>query len=189
MSQKSLTYQEAIQYLASIKDGSLPSLNGKKVRSSTKYIAGLSTGLSANNGELVIASTVPAVGVTNFPKGNILPKGTNWLVIGVRMLFDTTTSVTTATALWANVAPVVWKNGELTISQKGEGILFDTSVTDVTNFKASTGNDVDFREVVPFVIREEANYSLKAQLAGTASADQAYKLELRVIEFVDADKA
>ena len=185
MSKKALTYAEAVSYLASIKEGSLPLVAGRIIKSSTKYIAGLTAGLGQNNGQLILPSTVPAVGTTNLPKGNMLPKGINYLVTGVRILFDTTTGVTLASAGWKSEAPVNWKNGEFKISQNGAGNLFETSGTDVTNFKASTSNDDDFRDIVPVLIRAESAYELQAALATGSTTDQAYKVELRVIEIVE----
>ncbi|MFY0481658.1 hypothetical protein ACI6PS_03560 [Flavobacterium sp. PLA-1-15] len=190
MSQRVLTNAEALTYLASIKAGtSLPSVQSRVIKAKTLYIAGASTGLAANNGQLVIPSLVPEVGVTNLPKGNTLPKGTNLLVFGVRVLFETGAGKTTKDADFKSEAPANWKNGELKISQNGTGVLFETSGTDVTNFRASTGNDDDFREVVPFLIRSESPYSIEAQLASAGAANQLYKVELRAIEFVETDKA
>jgi hypothetical protein len=185
MSKKALTYEEALTYLASIRSGSLPIVQGRVIKSSTKYIAGLSAGLGQNNGQLILPSTVPAVGVTNFPKGNMLPKGINYLIVGVRALFDTTSSVALATATWKSEAPANWKNGEFKINQNGAGNLFETSVTDVTNFKASTSNDDDFRDIVPVLLRAESAYELQTALAAGATTDQAYKFEFRVIEIVE----
>lgn len=187
MSKKALTLEEALTYLASIRTGSLPVVNGRIIKSSTKYVAGLSAGLGQNNGQLVLASTVPAVGITNLPKGNMLPKGVNYLVTGVRILFDTTASVALATATWKSEAPVNWKNGEFRINQNGAGNLFDTSVTDVSNFRASTSNDDDFRDIVPVLIRAESAYEIQAALAAGATTDQAYKVELRVVEIVETE--
>lgn len=189
MSKKALTYGEATMYLASIKSGgSLPVVDGRVIKSSTKYIAGLSAALGQNNGQLILASTDPAVGITNFPKGNILPKGVNWLITGVRALFDTAAGGGTgvlATAAWKSEAPANWKNGEFRINQNGAGNMFETSVTDVTNFKASTSNDDDFRDIVPVLLRAEAVFELQAALAAGVTTDQAYKFEFRVIEFVE----
>lgn len=190
MSKKGLTYEEALMYLASIKAGtSLPNVQGRVIKSKTVYLAGASLGLAANNGQLIIPSMVPEVGVTNLPKGNTLPKGTNMLVYGLRVMFDTVADATTKNAVFKSEAPANWKNGELKIAQSGTGILFEASGTDVTNSKASTGNDDDFREVVPFLIRSESPYSIEAQLASAGLVNQLYKVEMRVIEFVEPDKA
>lgn len=186
MSQKALTYAEALTYLASIQNGtSLPKVQSRVIRSGTKYIAGLAADLSGKNGLLIEAATLPATGLNNFPKGNMLPKGTYLLVIGARILFDTSASVALPTATWKSEAPANWKNGELKISQNGTGILFETSITDVTNFKSSTGNDDDFRDIVPVLLRPESAFDFQVALASGAVTDQAYKLELRVIEIVD----
>ncbi len=189
-----LTLEQALAYLGAIQPNgsdqkSLPLVKGRRARTVTKYIAGLSNALATNNGSTVLPATQKATGITNFEQGNILPKGTHLLVIGVRALFDTTAAVTPLTAIWANVAPPIWKNGELTILQDGQGVLFQSSGTDVTNFKASTGNDADFRECVPFLLRPDTTFDIVAKLAGAAAADQAYKIELRCIELIEGDKA
>lgn len=185
MAKKPLTLEEALTYLASIRQGSLPVVNGRVIKSATKYVAGLTAGLGQDNGQLVKASMTPAVGLTNLPKGNILPKGVNYLVTGLRILFDTTAGVTLANAQWKSEAPVCWKNGEFKINQNGAGNLFETSGTDVTNFKASTSNDDDFRDIVPVLIRSEAIYELQAALGAGSTANVAYKVELRVVEIVE----
>ena len=190
MSQKILTYAESLTYMKSINPGtSLPNVLGRVIKAKTVYVAGASLGLAANNGQLVIPSMVPEVGVTNFPKGNTLPKGVNWLVYGVRAMFETTADKTVKDAAWKSEAPVNWKNCEFKISQNGQGVLFESSGTDITNFKASTGNDDEFREVVPFLIRSESPYSIETQLSSAGLVAQLYKIELRVIEFIESDKA
>lgn len=184
-----LTLAEALTYLASIKAGtSLPLVQNKVIKSSTKYAAGYAATLGQNNGQIVLASTVPAVGLTNLPKGNMLPKGVFYLVHEVRFLFETGTGVAPEAAAWKSEAPANWKNGEFKINQNGTGNLFESSITDVTNFRASTSNDDDFRSVTPFLIRPESAYELQVALATGATANQAYKLELRVIEIVETQQ-
>lgn len=166
---------------------SLPKIGKFRGRSTTRYIAGDATALAANNGSTILPGTLKAVGTTNFEKGNVLPTGTQLLVTGIRTLYDTTGAATVLTADWAEVAPVCFKNGELTISQKGQGTLFSASGTDVTNFKASTGNDDDFRDVVPFLIRDEAEFEIVFSTAGAVTASL-YKVELRCVQLTDGDR-
>lgn len=175
-----LTHQDLAAYIGAMgEDKSLPKIGGKRLRSVTMYKSGLSEDLAANNGSILVAGTKKEVGITNFEDGNRLPKGMSILVTSLRILHDTTAAVTPKTAIWANVAPPIWKNGEFTIRQEGQGVLFQASGTDVCNFKASTGNDADFREVVPFLLRPDADIDMVVSLAGIAAADQAYKVELR----------
>ena len=158
---------------------SLPALGGRRLRAKTYYIAGLSADLSGNGGEALLPQTQKAVGITNFPSGGQLQKS-YFLVTGVRMLFDTTVT-DPKLALWANVAPVQWKNGELIISQDGQPTLFEAPVTDVTNFKASTGNDDDFRDVPGFLLLPNKQISIKGLPAGVPVAS-VFKIELRGFE-------
>jgi hypothetical protein len=181
-----LTIGEAINIYKAIEQGkSLPTLNGRLVKSSTKYIAGLAATLGQDNGQLILAKMVPEVGVTNLPKGNMLPAGVNYLVTGVRVLFDTTTAVTVATATWKSEAPANWKNGELKIAQNGTGNVFETSITDVSNWKASTSNDDDFRSIMPVLLKSDTAYEIQVSLAAGSTANQAYKVELRVVEIIE----
>lgn len=189
--QKSLSHQEAVGYLGAIKNAgneekSLPLIGTKRGKTVTKYIAGTNASLAANNGKTVVAGTLKAVGTTNFEKGNTLPKGKMLLVTGVRALFDVTASVTTADANWDGNIPVAFANGEFEISQRGQGTLFSTSGTDVSNFKASTGNDDDFRDVVPFLLRSETEFDITWSVNGTP-ATGVYKVELRCIELTEGD--
>jgi hypothetical protein len=167
---------------------SLPKVGRYRGKSVTRYIAGDATQLASNNGSTIVAGTLKSVGTTNFEKGNTLPKGTQLLVTGIRVVYDTTGAATVLNADWAEVAPVCFKNGELTINQKGQGTLFNASGTDVTNFKASTGNDADFRDVVPFLIREEAEFDIVFTTAGAVTASL-YKVELRCVQLTDGDKS
>lgn len=186
-----VSLENILKTLGAIPHGkSSPTVAGgaKPFTSSTKYIAGIATNLNAANGNLITPNLVTEVGVTNFPKGNSLPKGTGWLITGIRMLFDTTATADASVKanVYRNLPPANFKNGELTISQGGR--LFDSPISDVNNEKASTSNDDDFREIVPIFIRSETPWQIQVALAGVAVANQAYKLELRVVEFTDHDK-
>ena len=163
---------------------SLPVIKGNRLRSKTYYIAGLSADLSNNGGEALLPQTVKTVGLTNFPSNGKLPNDTYFVCTGVRILFDTTVT-DPKLALWANVAPVAWKNGELLIGQDGQPTLFEAPVTDVTNFKASTGNDDDFRDIAGFMLQPNKQISIKSLLAGAPVAS-VFKIELRGYEVFKA---
>lgn len=187
----SIKLQDAVNYLGAVtkagnEDKSLPSIGGYRGKSVTKYVAGTNASLATNNGNTILPGTLKVVGITNFEKGNSLPKGKKLLVIGVRALFDVTASVTTADANWDGNIPVAFANGEFEISQKGQGTLFASSGTDISNFKASTGNDDDFREVVPFVLRSETEFNIVFSSNGTPAVG-VYKVELRCIELTEGD--
>lgn len=159
-------------------------------KAETHYIAGWLTS-GQKNGEILISSNKPEVGKRSLD-GNMLPAGVFHLIEGVRCLFDTSKAAETDAnllgAIWANVAPVEFKNGEVTITQGSE--LFRSSGTDVTNFKASTGNDADYRAIVPSLIRPQTKWSINFALAGGAApANAAFKWEYRCITFTEAGKS
>lgn len=190
-----LTLQESLAFLGAIQpngieEKSLPAIGNRRARTVTKYIAGNSEDLSANNGATILAATKKETGVTNFENGNLLPKGKHLLVTGIRVLFDTTANATTKDADWTSEAPVEWINGELTVAQDGQGTLFQTSGTDITNIGRAnrTSNDDDFRDIVPFLLRPETSFNIEAKLAGSATAS-VYKVELRCVELTEGDKA
>lgn len=165
---------------------------GKKyaVKSVTDYVSAYLTQARTDNGEILVASNKPAVGLRSID-GTKLPEGTNRVVYGIRALFDTALVATSDTAIaaaaWANNAPVVFKNGEVRISQGVE--LFRSSGTDCTNFKASTGNDDDFRSVIPFVLRGGVETSINLKLSGTPTDHNAVKFEMRSVEFIETNRA
>jgi hypothetical protein len=188
-----LTLQEALQYLGAINPSgndtkSLPAVGRYRVRSMTKYVAATSVQITSNQGKVILPNTLKAIGTTNFDNGNILPAGKSFLVTAIRVLSDTTVGKTTATAVYDNVAPVDFKNGEFRVSQNGQGVCFESSGSDVANFKASTGNDADFREVTPFLLRSNANFDVEIAFNGAATAC-VYKVEFRGQELIAGDQA
>ena len=192
MKNTSLTFAEAAGYLGAIKPSgseqkSLPVINGYRGKTVTKYMAGTLASLASNNGNTIVAGTTKAVGVTNFEKGNVLPSTKQLLVVGVRCLFDVTAAVTVNDANWDGPIPVALANGEFEISQKGQGTLFTSPGTDVSNFKASTGNDDDFRDVVPFLLRSETEFNMTFSANGAFAAAGVYRIELRCIELTEGD--
>lgn len=192
MSKSKLTLNDALVYKGSIQPGtSIPTINYKALKTRTHYFAGFLNQLASVNGEVVLSKNDDAVGERSI-KGNKLPAGTSFLVTAVRALFDTTANVQTggvaAASFGKTNAPEVFKNGEIKIVQGAD--LFVSTGSDVTNFKASTGADDDFRELlVPVELRSDTTFSILIALAGSAAVDQAYKLELRGVEFTDTDKA
>lgn len=180
--------EETIGYIGAIDRGvSLPKFgNNAFGRSATYYKTGFLNQLTS--GQALLSSDKADVGVSTFD-GNKLPRGVKALVTGIRVLFDTTASVQTngiKSAAFKSEAPVAFKNGEFKMTQGGQLVLLSGS--DVTNFKGtSNGNDDDFRDVVPFMLRSQAAIEILLNLAGAAAVDQAYKIELRVIEIAEDD--
>lgn len=156
----------------------------KKSRFVTKYIAGTASDLSGNTGEVLLASTKKEIGITNFENGNLLPAGKELIVTGIRVLFETT-ATDPKLATWTANAPACWKNGEITISQEGDGVLFHSSGTDIVNMHTATNNEEDYRDVF-FKLRSEVPFSIKSALVGTATG--LYKVELRCSELVEASQ-
>jgi hypothetical protein len=189
-----LTVEQIMAFKGQIdKDNSISVVtdrNGNRygVKAVTEYVAGFFSGLE--NGEALIAANQPAVGVRSI-KGTQLGEGRHQVLTAVRVLTDTSQALETTAALialpFASVAPVQFKNGEFKISQGAE--LLRTSGTDVHNFKASTSNDDDFRNIVPVVLRGGVDMSINIKLAGAATAGHAYKIELRSIEFLAVGKS
>lgn len=185
---KGILKATVLAYLMDIGNGSLPILEGKTTKSTTRYVAGLGSEVTGRSGVVLEAGTKKEVGVTNFETGDVLPAGVHLLVTGIRILFDTTAAVTAKTAVWKSDAPAPWMNGELIISQDGAGRLLESSISDLTNFKASASNDDDFRDIIPFMLRPEINFLIQANLAGAGGGNEAYKIEFRGILFKDASK-
>lgn len=178
---------------ASMAEGkSLPSFHGRIARTRTMYFSGRADDLSSNNGSTILPSTRQETGITNFENGNILPKGTHFLVIAAKVSFDTTAGTQVKTAEYKSSAPAIFRNGELIFKQDGQGMLASFSGTDISNSHVSraVNNGDDFRSLeVPFMLRPDASFDFQIKLAPGATADIVYKIELRVIEFIDGDKA
>lgn len=194
MKQRSLTLQETLNFAGAINaSNSLPviktNLGPKALKRRVHYAAGFLNQIGTNGGELLLTSVAASVGVKSIDK-NMLAAGMDFMVVGVRVLFDTTASVQTnglATAVWASNAPANFKNGEVTIAQNAD--LLNCSGTSITNFKASTGNDDDYLEVSPIILRANTAISIKVLLGAAAAADQAYKIELIGYDLVDPARA
>ena len=184
MSKSVLSLEELIQYQASIADNSSAAeFMNQKMISTTLYIAGIGDQL-IGLGQMIDGNTKPKVGITNFPSANVLPAGVNALVTEARMLFGTVTAgQTPVSSDWKATAPKEWLNADLTFTQGG--ISFSTPISDLHNFKASTGNDDDFRSIIPFKIREQVAFNFVTELAGTSASTVAWRLELRAVLYTD----
>ncbi len=183
---KKLDVKDALALLASAQAGNgVPEMYGKKVRRKVFYIAGLGADLAGKNNQLIEQKTNKEIGVTNFDAGNKLNKGRDLLVVGLRILFDTTAAVTVKGAGWKSEAPAAFKNGELVIFQEnGAGNLFEGPIGPISKYNASIATEDEFSAVVPFLIKSDVPFFIQMLLAGNAAADQAYRVELDCIEFV-----
>ena len=191
---KDLSLKQILEFAGAIPAGESLVVNSSAITgqmkkwlltSATLYRAGWLNQLV--NGEMFQAKQVAEVGVTNFDR-NKLTDGNYFLSDEVRFLFETTAGLEAGAGLthaeWANNAPANFKNGEVVLSQ-GKNLL-ETSGTDITNFKASTGNDTDFKCLKsPFLIRPNAPFSGNIALAYPATADQGYKFEMRGVKITE----
>jgi hypothetical protein len=171
------------EIIATLPQKGNPVLNGRKVRSKVLYIAGTATANISPTGQLIEQKTLKEVGVTNFDGGNTLNKGRDLLVVGLRILFDTTADVTPKTASWKGEAPANFKNGELVISQDTN--LFEGPIGPYAKYASSLSAEQEFKAVAPFLITSEVPFNIQVQLAAAAAANQAFRLELDCLEFMD----
>lgn len=177
-----ITIEQAIQRIAltqpnGVQEGSLPMLKGKRIARKTFYFSGVSASLSGNSNEVILSGALKTPGITNFPTGGSLEAGQYFVATGVRVLYDIVATTDPTAATWASNAPACFKNGEFQAGQDGQPTLFEASGTDVTNFKASTGNDDDFREV-DFIWNAQKKCSIKLSPVGAVTAST-YKVEVR----------
>ncbi|MXN90161.1 hypothetical protein GR160_02895 [Flavobacterium sp. Sd200] len=179
---KKYSIQEIMETLP-VKDVAV--IAGRKVRTKVLYIAGLAATMSPD-GQIIEQSTKKEVGVTNFDAGNKLNAGRDLLVLGVRILFDTTAAVTVKTASWKSEAPANFKNGQLVINQQGSGDLFNNPIGPFAQYNAAIAVEDQFRAVSPFWIRQLSEFSIQFLLAGAGAADQAFRVELDCLEITDA---
>ena len=192
---KKLEFKDALSLVSAVQQGNgvaVSTLNGRRVKARSKvlYIAGLGNAIATNSNQLVLPSTVKTNGYNNFDKGNTLPAGKNLLVLGARWSFDTTTSsVTPLIATYVDAAPPAFLNGEFVISQAGSGNLLENPIGPFAKNGAAIAAEDQFRAVTPFMIRELAEFSIQALLAGTGASTTAWRLELDCIEFTDADNS
>lgn len=187
MKNGTLTLTEALQYVGAIQNQgnavqSLPQLGNRRIKAVTRYIAGDASDLAANASSTILASTKKETGITNFQNGNLMPTKTNLLVTEIRVLFDTTTA-NPKDAVWASTAPNAFLNGDIQVGVENNPLTFESSISDVTNFQASTGNDDDFRAVTPFLLLANNSFDIKLLTSGVAlPATCSYKVEVRGIE-------
>lgn len=148
-------------------------------RTAVKYLAGLTTGIV--NNDLVVASNDKSYGERNINSDKLdFP----FLVLGQRMMFDTSTgaTVTAKNANWGDEAPVALRNGEMKITQGKD--LSELPISVIANTYSPTSNNDDFFHHSPFLIRPQSSFEIKAIAVGAATANQAYRYEMIGIEFI-----
>jgi len=176
---KKETFQALLTMAASIPPGaSMIVINGKAYKSVTHHLSGFLNELV--DGELVLSSNKDEIGVRSF-SGNSLPAGVDFICTDISAQFDCTTGIQALGIKKASFgktdAPVCYKNGKLSIRQGGE--VFKTHASDTCNSQASTGMDANFREILLFKLRQQAEWGAKISLAGTPAVDQAYNILFR----------
>lgn len=195
MKTSEVSVDQVLQWVKQIKNNPNTSIatvkdqNGRVygVKTVTEYVAAPLASLE--NGNILVDSNQPEVGIRSI-KG--LQIGINKFLActELRLLADTSQALETAAAgktlPWITNATPAIKNAEVRVIQTGE--LLRTIGSDVTNFKASTGNDNDFRTVVPFVIRGGIDFNINTKLpAGAVVAAGTWIMyQLRCVEFTPA---
>jgi hypothetical protein len=177
MRNQNLFSEELQRVMASIGKGkNLPSVgrDGKyNPKSGVLYVAGKTTAIEQNS--LVLPKNSEAVGVTNIDKARLKAP---FVVTHMRAVFDNTTgaAVTAQTAQFKDDPSPSFANGELTVDQDGE--LIKIPVSAISNRYAATGVQDDLYPVSPFVIRDEKVFKITPDLAGAATANEVYRIEL-----------
>ena len=177
---------EVANLLTSYKGMSLQvvNVNGTQAvrKSVTYYFSGKASELGATNGKCLQNVKKAEVGITNF-QGNQLPKDTTLLITAVRVRYEATGATELADCEFNDNVPPQFANGEFQIVQNGSGVLFKSSGSDVSNRAASTGNDDDFREIVPVLIRSQKDFDFIFSQVGTTAYTGNFKIELRCEEY------
>lgn len=177
---------EVANLLASFKGMSLQVVNVNGVqavrKSVTYYYSGKASDLSATNGKCLQNVKKAEAGITNF-QGNQLPKDTTLLITAIRVRFEDTGATALPDCAFDNNIPPQFANGEFQIVQNGSGTLFKSSGSDISNRSASTGNDDDFREIVPVLIRSQKDFDFVFSQVGTTAYAGNFKIEIRGEEY------
>jgi len=178
---KKLSIEEIIKTLPA-KDNAR--IGNRKVRTKVLYIRGLATGISAD-GKIIEQKTMKELGITNFDGQNKLNAGRDILILGIRVLFDTTAGITAKTALWKSEAPAAFKNGHLVINQQGSGDLFDNPIGPFAQYNAAIAVEDQFKAVAPFWLRQQVEFTIQILTAGAVAVDQAFSVEFDCLEVTD----
>lgn len=167
-------------YLSTIAPGtSISVIGNRKFKNRGHYFRGFLNQLTS--GQLVLPSNIQSTGVTSVNQDK-LPAGIEFVVTGVRVLFDTTTGIQAGAGVkgcsWKSAAPPAALNGDLIIKQTDE--LLKAPLTQFIPFNVGTPtSNVDtIVEIAPIVLRDSVAFEINFELAGAAAVDQAYNLEL-----------
>lgn len=187
---RDLSIQEAMSFIPYVQEGKGVAIkDGQKARSKVFYIAGLGVELAGKDGQLIEQSTKKETGITNFDGTNKLNSGRRILVTAIRVLFDTTAAVTPKTANWKSEAPSVFKNGDIIVGTTAAGNIFDHPIGPLAKYASSLSVEQEFKQITPFMIMDNVEYSIKILLSGVAAVDQAFRVEFDAIEFTSETAA
>lgn len=122
----------------------------------------------------------------------MIPQEIDFLVTGIRVLFNTTLTQTNGDselkgAAWPSTAPGIFQNGEVVIKQGAN--LVRLTGSSASNAKASTGIGDDVMPITPFRLRGGVTFDIVFSLAGPAAANQGYKIELVGQQLAATDRA
>lgn len=116
--------------------------------------------------KMIDETTDKAVGITNFPKGNILPKDMDIIVLGIKAENDTTLATPKA-ALYRNLPAGVLQNSELIISQ--DGVLVSSPLSAFFNGGTPTKTEDDYFQTQPFYIKAEKSFDVEIETPAGAT--------------------
>lgn len=162
---------EMTQFLSSFGKSalSLVQVNGKTYgkRSHTFYVADEAATFAANRGNILAHITKKTPSYNNIG-GNKLPTGQNFLLEGIQIFFDTDNTLDPTTAIWNDTAPASYLNGEIIISVKGTGTVFEAPIADVVNIFASTGNQDNVKNIAPVLLTADTEFEVVLASTGAA---------------------
>lgn len=162
-------------------------------REKTLYKSGYLTDVAGNSNQVLKSDDLPVNNVRNI-NGQKLAAGKKFLVLGARVLFDTTidaeplTDATLKTLAFASATPTTFLNADVILEQGVE--LFNVPGRYIANPSITPRNLSDLiYPISPKVIRPETDFQIHFKFATAPAAKHAYRVDLIGWELVDADKA
>jgi hypothetical protein len=167
---------------------SIAVVEGQKFKNKGHYFRGFLNTLES--GKVVLPRNTQEVGVYSIDKDK-LPPGIEFIVTGLRILFDTTSGIQAGAGVkgctWKSAAPAAALNGDLVIKQGDELLRAPLTQLVPFNLGTPTSNDDTIVSIAPVLLRHSVTFEINFELAGAAAVDQAYNIELFGYErsFVD----